>query len=1086
MSAKGITIIGASAGSGKTYRLTQEITRAVDPEANTRVPVDGLVAVTYTTKAHAELAGRIRHKLVAAGAFTEAVRLPLAYVGTVHAACLRLLKEFALDAGLSPHVDVVAEDQGTLLRQALERALPAEQRAELDDLAQRFKLRWDAKIKRVDWLTPARDIMDLARSNRIAESALPEMAERSVVGMLQLLPQAAPDGAALERALATELAQTEARLAASKDVTGNTNKCRERVRAARALLADGPLPWGEWAGLARLEAGAKSRDLVQPLKECAEAYERHPQFQREWAALTRAIFGAAQAGLASYQQWKRERRIVDYVDMIDMALNLTSHPRVAAELQSRLRFVAVDEFQDTSPIQLALFLRLHQLAQRSVWVGDRKQCIFEYAGADPGLMDAVATWVHEHEGTRDTLPTNHRSRPELVNACSGLFARALARHGFSNDEVVVTAQRTAHEALRALPPFGVWLLDAKSQADAAVATARGIARLLENPAATRIIDRVTKEPRDLRPGDIAVLVCTNMEAKLVAVALHDLGLRVAVARAGLLSTPEGTLLDSALRLLLDKRDTLAAARIDALTGFGSGAGVGPAAHEAWLEATIRGDAPTEPGWRAALEPLRAAMAHLSPVEAVDQVLAALDVVLLAARWPDPAQRLANLDALRALALTYEERCVQEREASTVAGMLRYWDAMRKESLRRDEMLASDDQHVPEDDGAVVVCTYHKSKGLEWPVVVMGSLDRKARRSAFEVAPETEHAAFDPSDPLGGRWIRYWPWPLGQLEKAPLADAAEASDVGMRAALREEKERARLLYVGFTRARDHLILAASCPKDAAKTCWLDTLQDESDEPLITLPAQAADGAVDKIKIGRDAVPARVWRQGAEEAERLPEAQPRRRWFARPVARAEQRAPYRIAPSRVAQDWPDVGAVTLGAAMALPARMPVDGKVAEHSDLGDAVHAFLAADLPGLSPQTRHALAARLLASVNLTGNVRPEALLDASDRFRAVADARWPGAIWHREIPVTAFVPTPQGPRRLSGSIDLLLETTEGYVIIDHKTFPGTTEPAWRKKCSELAPQLAAYAAALRSVPGGKVAGAWFHMPLGGGMLEVLL
>ena len=76
-------------------------------------------------------------------------------------------------------------------------------------------------------------------------------------------------------------------------------------------------------------------------------------------------------------------------------------------------------------------------------------------------MDAVATWVHEHEGTRDTLPTNHRSRPELVNACSVLFARALARHGFSNDEVVVTAQRTAHEALQALPPFGVWLLDAE-------------------------------------------------------------------------------------------------------------------------------------------------------------------------------------------------------------------------------------------------------------------------------------------------------------------------------------------------------------------------------------------------------------------------------------------------------------------------------------------------------------------------------------------------------------------------------------------------------------------------------------------------
>lgn len=176
MSARGITIASASAGCGKTYRLTQEVTTAVDPSGPNPIPLEGLVAVTYTKKAHAELSARIRQKLVGAGAFDEAARLPLAYVGTVHAACLRLLQEFALDAGLSPTVDVAAGDQGRLLRQALDHALLLEDRTRLEQLAHAWQLRIDHKTSRVDWVTPVADIMDLARSNRIAPEALPTMA----------------------------------------------------------------------------------------------------------------------------------------------------------------------------------------------------------------------------------------------------------------------------------------------------------------------------------------------------------------------------------------------------------------------------------------------------------------------------------------------------------------------------------------------------------------------------------------------------------------------------------------------------------------------------------------------------------------------------------------------------------------------------------------------------------------------------------------------------------------------------------------------------------------------------------------------
>ena len=130
------------------------------------------------------------------------------------------------------------------------------------------------------------------------------------------------------------------------------------------------------------------------------------------------------------------------------------------------------------------------------------------------------------------------------------------------------------------------------------------------------------------------------------------------------------------------------------------------------------------------------------------------------------------------------------------------------------------------------------------------------------------------------------------------------------------------------------------------------------------------------------------------------------------------------------------------------------------------------------------AKRLVVAAGLIGVVRPDALVEASDRLRVFVDSRWPGAIWHREVPIEAFIMTPHGVRRVGGTIDLLLETDAGSIIVDHKTFPGPTEAAWRMKVVEFLPQMAAYAEALRRVPGERMAGCWVHLPLGGGMVEV--
>src|SRR5690606_23675589 len=216
------------------------------------------------------------------------------------------------------------------------------------------------------------------------------------------------------------------------------------------------------------------------------------------------IFEAARVGLAAYARWKAQRGLVDYVDMIDCALAALDSPEVEQELRERLELLVVDEFQDTSPVQLALFTRLHDFCKRSLWVGDAKQCIFEYAGADPELMDAVGRWVADEGGRTEVLDRNFRSRPELVQANSLLFARAFQSHGIPAEAVACQPHRPALPALESLPPFAIWRLRAKRYSELE-AVANGVARLLVSPDETLVLDRSTGQVRALEPGDIAVL-----------------------------------------------------------------------------------------------------------------------------------------------------------------------------------------------------------------------------------------------------------------------------------------------------------------------------------------------------------------------------------------------------------------------------------------------------------------------------------------------------------------------------------------------------------------------------------------------------
>ncbi len=1071
--AEGLTLVGASAGTGKTYRLTKEVEGALTGDAGPPIRPEGLVAVTYTRKAQVELESRIRRSLLGSKVAGQASQLPQAYLGTVHAVCLRWVRELALDAGVAPNIEVLA-DEGLALSTVLEETVSPDDREELDELAERLQMHINQQEGQVYWDQPVEDIISLARSGRIRPAALADMARRSAETYLALFTGPVDDGPKLDRELEAQVVRALAAIDPRTDVTKQTREAidalKDYLRAARA----GKATWAQWTKLAHLKAGKKSEPAILPVHEAASRWASHPDLRADIRRFTELVYRAAAATLDLYASWKRERGLLDYVDMIDAALSLLEDPEVASDLAEKLELVVVDELQDSSPIQLLLFLRLHQIAGRSTWVGDPKQCIFEYAGADPSLMDAVIHWVRRSGGTPDRLTTNHRSRPSLVELCNAVFSGALARYGVPAEDVRVGAHRSAADEaeLGRLPAMGLFYFDGAQQRQAE-SLAAGISRLLARPEETMVRDPVHGALRPVEPHDIAVLVATNSEGKLVADALARLGLGATFDRPGLLATPEGVAMAAALRFVLDPRDSLAVAELEALHGWnGEGA-------EAWLTRRLASGAVSKARWRDKLDNRRPAALVLSPQELVEAVFVAIDLPALCARWPNPALRIANLDALWRFARVYEQRCIDGGEGCSLSGLLRFLDSLTRATFRHGEERRADQQHSGSDAACVTVMTYHRSKGLEWPVVILSSLDRGPRPAIFDVAPEKSASELDPDHPLEGRWIRYWPWPFGGA-KAELRDWAEQSEVGKVEIERESSERARLLYVGFTRARDHLVLAAKVTKSVPQCAWLDELTFEG-KPAVALPR--ADSPTSTVEIGGPlarSVPARLFHLEPSPAEEPKE--PARSWFQR--APVPLRPPYWIRPSDGEHEslgGPELRIREVHHPIHPPLVRATQAQVL-WSRVGDALHAFLAADVEGLTREARERIAQRLIEAFEVGDAYGPHRFLEASDAFTTFVRNRVPDARWMREVPIEARVGTPEGERAIDGRIDLLLETDEAFIIVDHKSFPGIGEAVWRAKAEELAPQLAVYARALSIARPDKPASAWLHFATGGAIV----
>ncbi|NOU14060.1 MAG: UvrD-helicase domain-containing protein [Methylococcaceae bacterium] len=1046
-----ITFISAGAGSGKTHRLTEILHREL---SNQQVRSSGIIATTFTKKAAAELRERVRGHLLGQGDFALANTMGQARIGTVNSVCGQLIERFAFEAGMATDQQVLDESQASdLLHKAIDAVLGRASMAALLSLTRRLGLE-------DDWKSALEELVKQIRTNDITLDKLVGFATNNAQDLLSYFPKATKHdlSAQLHEAIKTVLPAIEQ--VASTGGKKNTKDYLNQLRHFDHALSKGESHWGDWVKLSKSFPETALKPEVEPIASIAGRVAEHAGLHTDINQYLQQIFELAAKVLAVYAESKRELGVLDFADQEHQLLKLLDHPSVVEVLTDELDLLMVDEFQDTSPIQLTLFLKLAGFAKQVYWVGDIKQAIYGFRGSDTQLMQAILEALPELGGNKEVLSSSWRSREELVRVINSVFGEA-----FSNTlpSTEVELQPTRKDQLPDASLIN-WILVGKNAGQENTALASGIRQLIDS--GYQVLDKGQTATRQVRLGDIAILSRSNDGVKAIATALRMQGIPSATAQPGLLCTPEAVLAMACLRRLNDPSDTIATAEIVSLAD-----GAEPeqwlvdrlrylqagGASDQWL--AIDNDQQNAHPLVAHLSELRANLPLLAPREALQTVIATCDVPAKIVCWSLEAnktrQRLANLEALLNLASQYEDMCESGQHAASISGLILWFGEMANEGK---DMLAE-----PAID-AVKVMTHHAAKGLEWPVVILTDLSANIKDRLWSITAQPS-ASFNVDSPLDGRFIRYWPWPFGAQKKVALADTIALTPIAQAFRNSAIEESKRLLYVSMTRARDLLVLVRSSRKltgewlDSVEAPWL--LQGEGQQE-ITLP-------------NGDAIKSERWSLDSvdDPADCLNQSTAPLYWFTSDKF-SSQPLPLNFSPSS-GQPL----ACSILEKCLIGERMPVKSG-SDMTQLGNAIHACLALSFTDLKQVVEINEVERILQGFGVADCITATSIVNQTQALHDWIAKRWPEANPIAEYPVQQILESGQV---LNGRLDLILDTHEGWILIDHKSSQLAPEN-WGNLALEYGSQLAAYRTAIETASNQPVLQSWIFLPVAGGAIQL--
>ena len=822
--------VTAGPGSGKTTVLVERYIHILREHS---LSIDQIVAITFTNRAANEMRERLRSEinLMLRISSDEERRRWLNYkrtldgavITTIHGFCARMLREFPVEARIDPQFLLLDEHRAAMMLELI-----------VEEVLSEFISNGHVEISRLT--------LGVGRS-------------RLAAALTQLYRDARGQGLGLE-----ELALATARVHATEEDHARALEELDRTladflgvrRTTKAAMTNQAEVVSAWAAAQRLLKTIPSHETLADFCRLVEGFRAHrPQARAPVAdqvkALDTLIWGKDLQGRVPQvcldlfaqryalemisvltrvdQRLNEEKQKISALDFDDLelrTLSLLERPEVITRTSDRYRFFLVDEFQDTNAVQRVLLERLALAKGRRpanlFIVGDRKQSIYGFRGADVDVFRQMTSTLLAAGGEEKPLQLNFRSQPPLISFFNYLFARLfqvpddvpssehknLDQLGYVKHEKSEPKRDPRDEG-----PLVEFLISTKPSLEDDP-RAEQDSRVLDAQQVARRILTIKRTSPEVKYGDIALLFRAMTQVQIYESVFRRANIPYqTVLGRGFYEREEITDLIQLLRFLDNKTDEIALAAVlrSPLCGISDNALLAlrcaPLLAEVETVEPLRGFSVTRRLYTALRQ--HDEIAYISDEEhelldrasrLISQLVArrhhypiqdllrfAVDeseyLAVTAANY-DGAQRLANVERLFTLAARFESSGTH-----LIRDFVRYVEEFEAIGSRESE------GQIDQAADAVRLMTIHQAKGLEFPIVIIPDLQRLSRVATDTWVLLDRHQGLTLKVPDG---------------RGSLVAGCTFSNFEKRHAWREQFESMRLLYVAASRAEDRLILS----------------------------------------------------------------------------------------------------------------------------------------------------------------------------------------------------------------------------------------------------------------------------------------
>ncbi len=802
--------VSAGAGSGKTRVLVDRFIKLL---ALSKAGADEILAITFTRKAAKEMRERVRQSLLTM-LETEAgekkqkwqeqlALLEKAQITTIDSFCHKILRENPVECRMDPNFTVNEEFEiDEFTADVIEKFLTDQVTAGNQDVLLLLSNYTPRQLSAMLFALTDQ-LTDILQSNDLS---LPYESKSNAEGQLRAGALSAFDA-----------------LVDAEDVTGaktiaDLANLKEQREKFQKLLQSGDYEsltgYGKWVKATKkikIQVG-DFRAVLEELYTLSLDKKALP-IMKAWDKVLRVYQQTITAAADKAELYSFDTIAVKAVEVLE------TYPEILDRYRDKYKFIMVDEFQDTNQLQKKLVYLLaggqekNLMDKRLFIVGDAKQSIYRFRGADVSVFKQVRDAIGRSGGENIVMADNFRSTGAIIQACNCLFRDLLTADGAPD----VTAQDLNPHREQGVKPT-IFTIEVEEKGNKAGNWAEAL-------LAAKTIKKIITQNEKLSYGDVAILLPAIGLANRFAAALGQAGVPYTILDGkGFYERQENIDIINLLSFLLNKRKDYCLMGILRSPYFAVSDQTitelfkGKEEQTLWEAMCVSGNTMLKKA-AAKINRLAKAVEGAGLAEIFQAIYAVLQVKPMLLGQAFGREKLANVNKLRKLAVDF----ALEQSASPADFIHRY--ANLRDLEAREEAAI-----IKETGASVNIMTIHKSKGLEFPLVYLPALQSRGRSDAAGII-------FRPEIGLGIKVTAQ----SGELAETSVYQAAKEENNKL-----EISEKIRQLYVAMTRAKDYLFLSSvkninGHSSDDTKENWFASLE------RVFNPAGANSTFVDWVKI-----------------------------------------------------------------------------------------------------------------------------------------------------------------------------------------------------------------------------------------------